>query len=292
MTNAQQADPRAARKEKQNDLITEPLPSIAAGVSWMFGILSIPLIFVPPTAVITGLLAIVFGHVAKFKIRRRPELGGESVATNGLLMGYLCFVAALALLPSIRMQSAVTQGLWDSFQGVGKAKSGTQFEQIERSFLDSGAVSTGNNKESRELATELAASLNEMRDEAFNGPPSHQIRVLCQENETGICVIALVPDFAGFNKSARDGMLNLVWKKSQELAFGKTRRGNEFAVAVRDRIRYQSMEYGRASSSRDRIAQPDSSFIDVTMLEPFFASDTTQETPDETDEGRNDEERE
>lgn len=292
MTNAQQADPRSARREKQNDLISEPLPSIAAGVSWMFGILSIPLLFVPPTAVITGLLAIVFGHIAKFKIRRRPELGGESVATNGLLMGYLCFLAALALLPSIRMQSAVTQGLWDSFQGVSKAKSGTPFEQIERSFLDGAAISSGNNQEARELATELAAALNEMRNDAFNGPTSHQIRTLCQQNKTGICVIVMIPDFAEFEESARDGMLNLVWKKSQEVAFGKTRRGNEMAVAVRDRIRYQSMEYGRATSSPNRIAQPDSSFIDVTMLEPFFVSDTTQETPDEAGEGKNDEERE
>lgn len=258
----------------------------------MFGILSIPLLFVPPTALITGLLAIIFGHVANFKIRRRTELGGESVATNGLLMGYLCFVAAVALLPSIRMQSAVTQGWWDSFQGVTKAKSGTEFEQAERSFLDSGAVATGNTKEARELAVALAAALNETRNEAFNGPSSHQIRTLCQVHETGICAIVLVPDLAEFEKTARDGMLNLVWNKFQELAFGKTRQGNDVAVAVRDRLRYQSMEYGRATKSPDRIAQPDTSFIDVTMLEPFFVSDNTQELLDETLEGENDEERE
>ena len=80
MANAKRVDPRAARVEKQNDLTTESLPSIAGGVSWMLGVVSIPLLFVPPTAIITGFLAIVFGHVAKFKINRHPELGGESTA--------------------------------------------------------------------------------------------------------------------------------------------------------------------------------------------------------------------
>jgi len=292
MTNAQHADPRAARKEKQNDLTTEPLPSITAGVSWMFGLLSIPLLFVPPTAVITGFLAIVFGHVAKFRIRSRPEYGGESVATNGLLMGYLCFLAALALLPSIRMQSAVTQGIWDSFRGVVQAKSGTEFKQVERSFLDSGGASTGNSKETRELAAQLAITLNEMRSEAFNSRGTHKIRTLCQQNNNGICVVALIPDLADFEQSARDGMLNLVWSRSQELAFGLLRPGDDITVAVRDRIRYQSMEFGRATRSPDRIPQPDASFIDVTMLDPFFETDDKQESSNETNLGENDEERE
>lgn len=272
MSNAERVDPRAARVEKQNDLTSEPLPSIAAGVSWMLGLVSIPLLFVPPTAIITGFLAIVFGHVAKSKIKRIPELSGESTATNGLLMGYLCFFAALALLPSIRMQSVVTQGLFDSFAGVSEAASGTTFEQIERSFLDSGAAATGNTKEAREIATELATSLNEKRNEFFDGSSGHEIRTLCQLNENGVCVVVLVPDFADFNKGARDGMLNLIWKESQRLAYTKLRPGEEVAIAVRDRVRYHSMEFGRTTKSPDRIAQPDSSFVDVTMFEPFFES--------------------
>ena len=186
MANANRVDPRAARIEKQNDLTTEPLPSIAAGVSWMLGIVSIPMIFVPPTAIITGFLAIVFGHVAKAKIKRIPELSGESTATNGLLMGYLCFFAALALLPSIRMQTAVTQGLFNTFRGVTEAADGSNFEHIERSFLDSGASATGNNKESREIATELATVLNEKRRDFFSGNSAHDIRTLCQKNENGV----------------------------------------------------------------------------------------------------------
>ena len=288
MANVKRVDPRAARKEAQNDLTTEPLPSIAAGISWMLGLASIPLIFFPPTAIITGFLAIIFGHVAKFKIKRRPELGGESAATGGLLMGYLCFFAALALLPSIRMQSALTQGLLGSFRGVTAAESGTTLEIAERSFLDSGAAATGNNKAAREIATELATLLNEKRDEVFTGPNGHEIRALCQQNEKGICVIVLVPEIADFGKEARDAMLNLIWKESQRLAFGKLSPGEEFSVAVRDRVRYDSMEFGRATLSPEKIAQPDSSFVDVTMLSPFFES--KKESKSEL--GDNDEERE
>ena len=287
MSNAQRVDPRAARVEKQNDLTTEQLPSIAAGVSWMLGIVSIPMLFVPPTAIITGLLAIVFGHVAKSKIKRIPELSGEGTATNGLLMGYLCFFAALALLPSIRMQSVVTQGLFDSFAGVSEAASGSTVEQIERSFLDNGAAATGNSKEAREIATELATSLNEKRDGFFEGTSGHEIRTLCQLNENGVCVVVLIPDFADFSEGARDGMLNLVWQESQRLAYTKLRPGEEVAIAVRDRVRYHSMEFGRATKSPEKIAQPDSSFIDVTMFDPFFkSSEEAEPEAGETDEER------
>lgn len=281
MANAERVDPRAARIEAQNDLTTEPLPSVAAGISWMLGLISIPLIFVPPTAIITGFLAIVFGHIAKFKIKRSPELEGETTATSGLLMGYLCLFGAIALLPSIRMQSALTQGLIGSVRGVTVAKAGTNLETAERSFLDSGAAATGNNKASREIATELATVLNEKRAAAFNGPSGYEIRTLCQQNENGICVIVLVPDIAGFDKEARDGMLNLIWKESQRLAFGKLSPGEDFSVAVRDRMRYSSMEFGRATLSPDRIAQPDSSFVDITMLTPFFESKKESETDQE-----------
>ncbi len=288
MANAKRVDPRIARKEAQTDLTTERLPSIAGGVSWMFGLMSIPLLFVPPTAIITGLLAIIFGHIAKFKINRRLELGGESAATGGLLMGYLCFFAALALLPSIRMQSTLTKGIADSFRGISVAADGSTFQQIERSFLDSGAVATGNNKEAREIANGLATMLNKQRDEIFGGPNGLEIQTLCQANGKGICVIVSVPDFADFDDDARTAMLNLIWKESQRLAFGKLTPGDDFAVALRDRVRYHSMEFGRATLSPDRIAQPDSSFVDVTMLDSYFDSSETEEP----EQGENDEERE
>ncbi len=286
------ADPRAARKEAQNDLTTEPLPSVAGGVSWMLGLVSIPLIFVPPAAVLTAFLAIVFGHISKYKIKRRPELGGESSATNGLLMGYLCFFAALALLPSIRMQSSISQGFWDSIRGIQEAKSGSLFDAAERSFLDNGSPSTGNNKDAREIAASLALSLNEQRNEVFNGPVALEIRTLCQRNQNGACVVAIVPDLAEFEDDARRAMLNLIWKQSQKEAFGRLTPGEDFVVAVRDRIRYHSMEFGRATKSRERIAQPDSSFLDVTMLDSFFEPEENEALETTTDQKGDENERE
>jgi hypothetical protein len=288
MADAQRIDPREIRKEKQNDLTSESLPSIAAGLSWMFGVVSIPLLLAPPSSLITGMLAIIFGHVAKSKIRNRAELGGESTATNGLLMGYLSLFAALALLPSMRMQSTVTQGVLNSFRGKTIAKAGSSFETVERSFLDSSATATGNNKEARELATELNSALNAKRAEFFDGKNPLPIRTLCQISDQGLCVIAMVPDMADFDKLATTAMLNLVWKQSQKLAFGKITPGDEVAVAVRDRIRYHSMEFGRGTKSPDRIAQPDTAFIDSTMLEPFFESNQPEAEPAK---GNDDEER-
>ena len=47
------------------------------------------------------------------------------------------------------------------------------------------------------------------------------------------------------------------------------------------------MEFGRATMSPDRIPQPETSFVDVTMLDPFFNS----ETEPKPDEGETNEER-
>ena len=281
MANAQRIDPREARKEKQTDLVAESLPSIAAGISWMFGVVSIPLLLAPPSSLVTGLLAIVFGHVAKYRIRQRQELSGEGIATSGLLMGYLCFLAAIALLPSIRMQSTVSKGIFNSIRGVTAGKPGTAFEKAERSFLGGSSLASGNTKEARELSNELSAELNEKRDEFFRGRNPLKIRTVCQISKAGLCVIVLVPDLSEFDQLARDAMLNLIWKRSQALAFGKITPGEDVAVAVRDRLRYHSMEFGRGTKSPDRIAQPDSSFIDTTMLEPHFKTPKETAEPEE-----------
>ena len=268
MSNAN--EPRVARKETDDDLTTEQLPSITGGMSWVFGLVSIPLLFLPPTAIATGILAIIFGHIAKFKMKRRPEVGGRSTATNGLIMGYLCLLAALALLPSIRMQSAISSGLWGSFRGVSQADSGSPFANVEANFLNSGSASDGNDEAANKISSELTAALNEMRTENFDGPNSFEIRTLCQKSDDGICILVLIPDIADFNEEARDAMLNVTWKQSQKLAFGTATPGDDFLVAVRDRLRYHSMEFGRATKSPDRIAQPDSSFVDVTMFDSIF----------------------
>ncbi len=271
-------DPRVARNAALDELTTEQLPSIAGGVSWIFGLVSIPLLFLSPAAVITGFLAIVFGHVSKSRIKNRPEVGGDAAATGGLLMGYLCFFAALALLPMTRVQAVATRGIVESIRGVTGAAAGSKFEKAERSFLDTSAAASGNTKAAREIATELATLVNERKKEAFDSTSRHSIRILCQAGKEGLCTIAVVPDFAEFDSLARDGLLNLIWKSAQQAAHERIDAGELFAVVVRDRRRYYSMEFGRATISADKIAQPDSSFIDMTMIEPYFEQAKSDES--------------
>lgn len=277
--NNQRTDPRVTRVAALDDLTTRELPSIAAGVSWMLGLLSIPLLLFPPAAVVTGLLAIVLGHVAKSRIKKRPEVGGESTAMMGLLIGYLCFFAAVALLPLARMQTVTLSGVLESFRGTTAAAAGTEFESAERNFLNSSADSIGNDDATIEIASEIAATINKERDSAFVGRAPMKIRVLCQRSPQGMCVVVLVPDFAEFDEIARSAMLNLAWKSSQKAAHGTLTPGDSFAVAVRDRRRYHSMEFGRATISPTRIAQPDSAFIDTSMLEQFFVTPNPAENP-------------
>ncbi len=266
---------RRARVEAQENLTTEPLPLKTAGISWMFGVMSAPLLLLPPAGVVTGLFAIVFGHIAKFKIRKYPEVSGDGVATVGLLLGYLCFVGGLTLLPTARMQAKVMDGLVKSFRGHTVGQSGSGLELAEQSLLSASAPSLGNSDRARKVADDICQSVTKLRNESFQGstPLEVQVHVQLKPND-GVCVLAVIPDMAEFDDLARKALLNLVWKQSQRAAFGNCEPGEQFVVAVRDRVRYHSMEFGRATKSPDRIAQPDSAFIDETMLAPFFPGDT------------------
>jgi len=262
---------RQARVEAQENLTTEPLPSKTAGISWMLGIMSLPLLFFPPAGVITGLMAIIFGHVAKFKIRKYPEVAGDGVATIGLLLGYMCFVGGLTLLPTIRMQTKVVDGIVNSYSGKTIGQPGSGLEAAEQDLLSTSTPSDGNGDDGRKIAGDVYTALTKLRGDSFNGPSPMEVQVHAQVKPgKGVCVLVVVPDMMDFDDMAREAMLNQIWKESQRAAFGKCQPGEEFVVAVRDRIRYQSMEFGRATKSPDRIAQPDSSFIDGTMLDPFF----------------------
>lgn len=76
-----------------------PQTSVLAVLSLLFSLLTIllgPLGFIP---------GIVFGHLARSEIRRRPEMSGRGVATAGLVIGYiflgltvLAVVLAIALV--------------------------------------------------------------------------------------------------------------------------------------------------------------------------------------------------
>ena len=232
--------------------------------------MSIPLLLIPPSAIATGLLAVVFGHAAKFSIKRRLELSGAATATNGLIMGYLCLLVALVLLPSIHMQSTLTKGIWESFRGVSQASAKSKLAGAESELLGGGTKPMGNNDAARKMSAELNRSLNELRHETFDGPASLDVQTFCQTGPNGTCVVVLIPDLADFGDEAREAMLNLAWQQSQKVAFGTPMPGDEFAVAVRDRVRYHAMEFGRATKSPDQIAQPDASFVDMELLETFF----------------------
>lgn len=262
---------RQQRVEAQENLTSEELPSVAAGLSWMFGIMSIPLLFFLPAGIITGLFAVIFGHIAGYKIRKYPEIGGSGVATVGLLLGYMCFVGGLTLIPTVRMQASVVDGFIKSWQGESVGDPGSEFEASEKHLLATGALSAGNNDDARKIAGDISVELNKKRKETFDGPSAIPIQVHAQSNPgQGICVIVVIADFSDFGDHAHNAMLDFAWKESQAAAFGKCTPGDQFVVAVRDRIRYHSMEFGRATKSPDRIAQPDSSFVDETMLEPWF----------------------
>ena len=262
---------RRERVEAQDNLTTEDLPSKAAGISWMLGLMSIPLLFFPPAGVITGFLAVIFGHVANYKIRKHPEVGGSGVATIGLLLGYMCFVGGLALLPTMRMQASVVDGFFNSWHGQTVGAPGTELEAVEKHLLNDSAPSAGNSDDAKKIASDICEVLNQQRQETFSVSSAMPVQVHVQAIEDqGICVIVVVPDLADFGSHAREAMLNFAWKESQRAAFAKCTPGDQFVVAVRDRLRYHSMEFGRATKSPDRIAQPDSAFVDETMLEPWF----------------------
>ncbi|MEO6848205.1 MAG: DUF4190 domain-containing protein [Chthoniobacterales bacterium] len=78
----------------------KPIESFAV-VSLVLGIIEYPFFIFGIFAVIfilpLSILAIVFGHIARSKIRNNPGRNGSSMALAGLILGYI----ALAIIPII-----------------------------------------------------------------------------------------------------------------------------------------------------------------------------------------------
>lgn len=51
-----------------------------------------------PAAPVMAILGVIFGHVGRAEIRRDPDVGGEGLATAGLIIGYLALLLMLLLV--------------------------------------------------------------------------------------------------------------------------------------------------------------------------------------------------
>jgi hypothetical protein len=75
---------------------TEPPKTTLAVTSLVLGILA----FIPCFSIITGIPAIITGHVARGRAKREPALhGGEGLALAGLIMGYVSIALAVVMIP-------------------------------------------------------------------------------------------------------------------------------------------------------------------------------------------------
>ena len=74
---------------------TTAVISGAAIASLVLGILSFAACFF----IVTGIPAVVCGHIALRKIKRNPDIGGKTLATSGLILGYLAnFICVAAVV--------------------------------------------------------------------------------------------------------------------------------------------------------------------------------------------------
>src|SRR6266576_4033284 len=74
---------------------TEPPKTTLAITSLVLGILSIACF-----SIMTGIPAIITGHVARGRAKKEPALhGGEGFALAGLIMGYISIALAVVMIP-------------------------------------------------------------------------------------------------------------------------------------------------------------------------------------------------
>lgn len=101
MTTSEQQTPTPATPTPQTVYVVNHTSGEAIA-SLVFGILAWPSVALFGFGIVFGILAVIFGHVARGKIRSAQppgSVGGDAMAIIGLILGYIAIgIAAIALL--------------------------------------------------------------------------------------------------------------------------------------------------------------------------------------------------
>lgn len=236
---------------------------------------------------ITAFLAVVFGHLARGKIRRSEgALAGGGIALTGLILGYGMLVVSTAQLAFLIVAAVLEPSRSDSDRDMAMDEGAKHLARAERLIGGDGKeIAFGNNEEARLLARAYASRIKQARDDLFTQrkrPASKdQFVTYCALNRDTCAFVVFVPDYNNFKRDAKDDLAEIAWLTAQGIASSKLQPGDGLAVALKGRFVFGSIRVGEVTlPGGERNAWAESEKED---LHEFFVSDEPVHEMDDPD---------
>jgi len=201
--------------------------------SMVMGFASCLLLVLVVPAVVTAILAIIFGHISAAHVRaNKVELLGLGRSRVGLMLGYICLALAAFLFPR------EVCGNRESSHGDGPDAT-----DMASRFV-------------RELKSLLKDSL-ELEDGKGLSWDSSRLRCHCYAN-SGIVFIVREPKLAGFNDAALEVLAHAAWRVALETVQNSGEFEADFpvAVCVMGKRRCQTFVMGQALNVDETLQEP------------------------------------
>ena len=211
--------------------------------SMLMGFASCLLLVLVVPAVVTAILAILFGHVSAAHVRaNKVELLGLGRSRIGLMLGYFCLAAAAFLFPQMDHGRLLVRGMLASDRSA-EVKDLAQFSDgvlgdYEREVVGDDASAGGDGPIAEDLAKSCLRELKSLLREALeieNGKglswDASRLSCHCYVN-SGVVFIVREPTLAGFNDAALEVLIHSTWRVALETVRDAGELEADFPIAI------------------------------------------------------------
>lgn len=245
-------------------------PSLAIA-SFVFGLVSLPLIVACFSSFVTSVIAIICGHVAVAMIKR-SESGNSGIkrARAGLTLGYIAFILTVALFIHVRNLEP-SNALGRNGEKVASAEPDENSPAGRLRFAESEVFSKqdkdagrGNTSEAKAIAQEFANSIKVASEKAFTGGSKSGIfdftngefLTYCELHAGSCLLLVHVPQYGDYKGESRDVLSKIAWLIAIAETDGVLSKGDSLAVAMRGQLLYGDILVGRYPGDGEELVEP------------------------------------
>lgn len=237
--------------------------------SMVMGFASCLLLVLVVPAVVTAILAIIFGHISAAHVRaNKVELLGLGRSRVGLMLGYICLALAAFLFPQMDHGRLLVRGMLASDRSA-PVEDFAQFSDgvlgdYEREVCGNRESSHGDGPDATDMASRFVRELKsllkdslELEDGKGLSWDSSRLRCHCYAN-SGIVFIVREPKLAGFNDAALEVLAHAAWRVALETVQNSGEFEADFpvAVCVMGKRRCQTFVMGQALNVDETLQEP------------------------------------
>lgn len=279
MMSASEEAENSIKSDRDRPLMVSSLSTF----SMVMGFASCLLLVLVVPAIVTAILAIIFGHISAAHVRaNKVELLGLGRSRIGLMLGYFCLAAAAFLFPQMDRGRLLVRGMLASdrsaaVEDLAEFSDGVLGE-CEREVFGNRESTDGNGPVAAELAKIFRRELKSVLMDALeleNGKglswDHSRLRCHCYRN-SGVVFIVREPGLAGFNDAALDLLTKSAWRVASDevRATGEFEADFPIAICVMGKRRCQTFVKGQAPNVDETLGEPSYIGPDSAEILPLF----------------------